>query len=99
MRNAQGLNPDTLHDTATGAIALMTAAQKRLRLIARCLAEGLRDMYLGVRATLCENASEADIAYALETARPFFALCRKRWAELMIATLPARAAGGRAITP
>jgi hypothetical protein len=62
VRNAQGLNPDTLHDTATGAIALMSAAQKRLRLIARCLAEGVRDMYLGVHATLCENASAPDIA-------------------------------------
>jgi hypothetical protein len=62
VRNAQGLNPDTLHDTATGAIALMTQAQKRLRLIARCLAEGLRDLYLGVHATLCENASGPDIA-------------------------------------
>lgn len=62
VRNAQGLNPDTLHDTATGAIALMTQAQKRLRLIARCLAEGLRDLFLGVHATLCENASGPDIA-------------------------------------
>ena len=62
VRNAQGLAPDTLHDTATGAIALMTQAQKRLRLIARCLAEGVRDMFLGVHATLCENASGADIA-------------------------------------
>ncbi len=62
VRNAQGLNPDTLHDTATGAIALMTQAQKRLRLIARCLAEGVKDLFLGVHATLCENASGPDIA-------------------------------------
>ncbi len=29
-----------------------------------------------------------EMRYALETARPFFELCRKRWAELMITTLP-----------
>jgi hypothetical protein len=34
-----GLNPDTLHDTAKGALALITAAQKRVRLIARIFAE------------------------------------------------------------
>lgn len=62
VRNAQGLNPDTLHDTATGALALMTQAQKRLRLIARCLAEGVRDLFLGVHATLCENAGGEAVA-------------------------------------
>jgi hypothetical protein len=30
VRNAQGLNPDTLHDTARGALALMSESQKRL---------------------------------------------------------------------
>ncbi len=39
VRNAQGLNPDTLHDFATGAMALINAAQKRVRLIARIFAE------------------------------------------------------------
>src|SRR5205807_4251155 len=39
VRNAQGLNPDTLHDTAKGAIALMGNAQQRERLIARIYAE------------------------------------------------------------
>ncbi len=61
VRNAQGLNPDTLHDTATGAMALMNAAQKRLRLIARCLADGLRDAYLGIHAMLCENATQQNV--------------------------------------
>ncbi|MGH6827342.1 MAG: portal protein, partial [Rhizomicrobium sp.] len=32
VRNAQGLNPDTLHDTATGALTLMQAAQRRVRM-------------------------------------------------------------------
>ena len=46
VRNAQGLNPDTLHDTAKGAQILMGQAQKRTRLIARLLAQGIKDMYL-----------------------------------------------------
>jgi hypothetical protein len=53
VRNAQGLNPDTLHDTAKGALALITAAQKRVRLIARIFAEtGVKDLFLGVHALL-----------------------------------------------
>lgn len=63
VRNAQGLNPDTLHDTAKGAMALMNAAQKRVRLIARIFAEtGIKDLFLGVHATLRENASAARVA-------------------------------------
>ena len=46
VRNAQGLNPDALHDTAKGAQMLVSAAQKRVRLIARMLAQGIKDMYL-----------------------------------------------------
>lgn len=53
VRNAQGLNPDTLHDTATGAQQLMGAAQKRTRLMARIFAEtGIKDLYLGLHAML-----------------------------------------------
>ncbi len=60
VRNAQGLNPDTLHDSATGAMALMSAAQKRVRLIARIFAEsGIKDLFLGVHALIRENASAA----------------------------------------
>jgi hypothetical protein len=33
-----------------------------------------------------------ELRHALETARPFFELCRKRWAELMITTLPGEGA-------
>ncbi|HWA60868.1 MAG TPA: hypothetical protein VG939_05810 [Caulobacteraceae bacterium] len=59
VRNAQGLNPDTLHRTAAGALALIGAAQKRLRLMARVFAEtGLKDLYLGVHAALRENATQ-----------------------------------------
>jgi hypothetical protein len=52
VRNAQGLNPDTLHDTARGAMALMSAAQRRTRMIARRFAEGLKRMFIGVHAEL-----------------------------------------------
>lgn len=53
VRNAQGLNPDTLHDTAKGALALMSAAQRRMRLIARVFAEtGLKDLFVGIHALM-----------------------------------------------
>jgi hypothetical protein len=59
VRNAQGLNPDSLHDTATGAMALMGAAQKRVRLMARVFAEtGIKDLFLGVHALLRKHASQ-----------------------------------------
>jgi len=61
VRNAQGLNPDTLHDTAKGAAALMSAAQKRTRMIARIFAEtGVKDMFLGVHALLRRHGTQAD---------------------------------------
>jgi hypothetical protein len=59
VRNAQGLNPDTLHDTAKGAQMLMTAAQKRLRMIARTLAETLfKDLFVGVHTLLRTSGSQ-----------------------------------------
>lgn len=62
VRNAQGLNPDTLHDTAKGALTLMQAAQRRVRMIARVLAETcLKDLFLGLHAVIRENASQGSI--------------------------------------
>jgi len=62
VRNAQGLNPDTLHETAQGAMALMQAAQKRVRLMARIFAEtGIKDLFLGVHALVRENATKSAI--------------------------------------
>lgn len=56
MRNAQGLNPDTMHDTARGAIALLTNAQRRVRMIARVLAETLlKGMFLGVHGDIRDH--------------------------------------------
>ena len=60
VRSAQGLAPDTLHDTARGAMALMGAAQKRVRLIARIFAEtGIKDLFLGVHALVRTHATAA----------------------------------------
>jgi hypothetical protein len=56
VRNAQGLNPDTLHDTASGAMQLINAAQKRLRFIARVFAEtGIKELCLGIHRTMRVN--------------------------------------------
>ena len=58
VRNAQGLNPDTLHDTAAGAAMLMSNAQKRVRMMARIFAEtGLKDLFLGIHETLRKHAT------------------------------------------
>ncbi len=46
VRNAQGLNPDTLHDTEGGMEKLFSAAQRRVRMIARVLAETLVKKWL-----------------------------------------------------
>lgn len=63
VRSAQGLNPDTLHETAHGMLAMLQAAQKRMRLIARMFAEtGIRDLYLIVHALLREHAEEQAVA-------------------------------------
>lgn len=59
VRNAQGLNPDTLHDTADGARQLIAAAQKRVRMIARVFAEtGIKDLFLNVHELLRANGYE-----------------------------------------
>lgn len=52
-RNAQGINPETLHDTAGGMEKLFTAAQRRMRLIARIFAEtGIKAAFLGLHSML-----------------------------------------------
>jgi hypothetical protein len=62
VRAAQGLTPDTLHETAKGALALLTAAQKRVRLIARVFAEtGVKELFLGVHALIREHVSKSQM--------------------------------------
>jgi hypothetical protein len=66
VRNAQGLNPDTLHDTAKGAMMLLSAAQKRTRMIARVLAETLiKPLFLGLHACIRQNSQATKEAQLL----------------------------------
>ena len=59
VRAAQGLTPDTLHETAKGALAILNQAQKRVRMIARVFAEtGVKDVFLGVHAELRQHATQ-----------------------------------------
>lgn len=61
VRNAQGLSPDTLHDTAKGAMELMAAAQRKTRMIARIFAEtGVRDLFLGLHDLVVRHAREKE---------------------------------------
>lgn len=63
VRNAQGLNPDTLHETKGGMQALMGAAQKRVRMIARVLAEtGIKDIYLLMHDVVRTTAKASSVA-------------------------------------
>jgi hypothetical protein len=58
VRNAQGLNPDTLHDTKGGLELLAGNAQKRLRMIARVFAEtGYKDFLVNLHATIRETGA------------------------------------------
>jgi hypothetical protein len=94
-RNAQGLNPDTLHDTAKGAQALMTNAQKRLRLMARTLAEtGIKDLFLLVHALL--RTSGADQPMAMRLRNKWVQVDPTEWGERKDFTVEiGMGAGGR----
>jgi hypothetical protein len=79
VRNAQGLNPDTLHDTAKGAMMLLSAAQKRTRMIARVLAETLiKPLFLGLHSCIRQNAEATREAQLLGKWVP---VDPTRWAE------------------
>ncbi|MEL7445087.1 MAG: hypothetical protein AAGK02_04655 [Pseudomonadota bacterium] len=63
VRNAQGLNPDTLHDTKGGMEKLFSAAQRRTRMIARVLAETMiKDLFVGVHGDIRDHASRSQMA-------------------------------------
>lgn len=56
VRNAQGLNPDTLHDTKGGMEKLFSAAQRRVRMIARLIAETLvKDAFLNLHGEIRDH--------------------------------------------
>lgn len=56
LRNGQGLNPDSLHETKGGMMQMAAMGQKRVRLIARIFAEtGIKDMFLGMHALIRQH--------------------------------------------
>lgn len=77
LRGNQGLNPDTLHDTATGAAVMLNEGQKRTRRMARSFAEtGVRDMFLGLHRLIRTYADQADYA---EIAGDWVQIDPRRW--------------------
>ncbi len=59
-RLTQGLDANTINKTAKGQAALMTAAQKKIALIARIFAEtGVKDLFRGIHDDLRRNATKA----------------------------------------
>ena len=55
-RGSQGLTAEALQSTAPIAVsAQLSAAQDRMELALRCIAEGLRDLYAGVLTLMCEH--------------------------------------------
>jgi hypothetical protein len=66
---SQGLNADVLQSTTAMAVAAsVTSAQDRLELIVRTVAEGIRDLYEGILALMCEHQD-----------RPRVVLLRGKW--------------------
>lgn len=59
LRNGQGLNPDSLHETKGGMMQMAAMGQKRVRLIARIFAEtGIKDMFLGMHALIRQHGEK-----------------------------------------
>lgn len=62
VRASMGLNPDTLHDTSSGMLAMKSMADLRVRFFARVFAEtGFKDMCIGVHDCLRRNSSMAKL--------------------------------------
>lgn len=58
-RDTLGLDPDALQDvTATSHLAGMSSASLKLEMMARCLAEGLRDCFVKVRNLLVRHQKQ-----------------------------------------
>jgi hypothetical protein len=59
-KQGQGLNADALQNqTATAVQQVFTASQARMKLIARVMAEGVRDMFALLHATIRKHGQEA----------------------------------------
>lgn len=82
VRNAQGLNPDTLHETASGAMQLIAAAQKRVRMICRVFAEtGVKDLFLGVHQLLREEFTRDHAPARLKVGQVWREVRPEAWRE------------------
>ena len=82
VRNAQGLNPDSLHDTATGAMQLIAAAQKRVRMICRVFAEtGVKDLFLGIHQMLREQTTDQHAPLRKKVGRDWKEVRPDTWPE------------------
>lgn len=60
-RSTMGINADSLHDTAHGAMAMLNIGQRRVRFMARNMAEGLKDLFLLIHDTVRRHSSQARI--------------------------------------
>ena len=59
-RYNQGMDADSLNKTASGINQIMSAAQERMLLIARCFAEtGVKDLFMSVHGVLRRHSSKA----------------------------------------
>lgn len=59
-RYNQGLDANSLNKTATGIQSIMSAAQERMLLIARCFAEtGIKDLFVSVHGLLRRHSTQA----------------------------------------
>ena len=61
-RYNQGLDANSLNKTATGIQSIMSAAQERMLLVARCFAEtGVKDLFLSVHGMLRRHSDKAQV--------------------------------------
>lgn len=62
-RSAMGLTPDTLHETSSGMLAMMSQGQRRVRFIARIIAEtGLKPLFLAIHDCVRTRAKMRKLA-------------------------------------
>ena len=63
-KQQMGLNPDTInksHTTATSVNQMMNASTQRIELIARCFAEGVKDIFKNILQVVCEYQDQERI--------------------------------------
>ena len=79
MRFGQGMKADTLHETMGGAIEQAAMMLKRIRLMARVMAEtGVKDLALGLHKIMRLHSTHA---FKLRRAKDFVPLDPNEWAD------------------